>query len=136
MQLRGDLGDLVEVFDVGRLGDLDHDERGVDLVALAQLGEGGGYVNLVQVERRYVDRDGKRAYALGVPGSQLCADGLPDVEVELADKAAAFEHAYVVKGWDDAVGGVVPARERLETDDLAGVEAALGLQVEGELVLR
>ena len=60
---------------------------------------------------------------------------LPDVAIQIRDKAVAFQRRNEGNRRHLGPVGPDPARQRLRPDDQAVHRAALGLQVEGDLVV-
>jgi len=54
---------------------------------------------------------------------------------ELLDQSSVFSDAHELRGWDHTTDRMRPAHERLGTDDRAGVEIELRLEVEMQLLV-
>ena len=106
-----------------------------DTIFLQHSREEFCHINGQNISLGHVDRNRHWTDTLVDPHPDGLAHFLPDILVQLRDIAVAFQYRDEHCGRNDAQYRVVPAHQRLGTDDLAGVQLIPRLQEEGELVL-
>ena len=103
------------------LGDLEHQAAGRQAGGRQRAGDVGDEVGAREVLRGEVD-----VHADVAPVAALRAGLAQDRAVELDDAAGLLGERDEVRRHDEAALGVLPARERLDGDDLAVSSATMG----------
>jgi hypothetical protein len=117
-----------------RLGDLELEQLGVDLVLGEQARDLDRELGVEERARGQVDRD--RELEPGVaPLPDLREGGVEHERGQRRDQAGLLGDRDELAGPDDPELGVVPARERLGADDAARAQVGLRLVVEADLAL-
>ena len=97
--------------------------------------DGGEAVRVAELEGGEVDRD-PQVGAVGhglAPGGGLAGGGFEDPGGHGVDVAGFFGHGDELGGGEQAEGGVLPADEGFDAENLAGAQIGDGLVVEAEL---
>ncbi len=124
---------LAQILHERALGHLQGDELGVDAPALALVDQGIAQIpsmrEVVEVHRQV---EGEPGLLPQMAIAQRLAD---DHLGQLIDEAVVFRQRNEAGRRDEAVLRVLPARQRLHADPLAGAEAHLGLIPGQQLIL-
>ena len=107
------------------LGDLELEQRGLDVVDGQQPRDVDRQRRVEERARRQVDRDGQLV-ALLLPGAALAHGRSQYPAGEGDDEAGLLGDRHELLGAEEAVARVVPAHERLDADDAPLMTSALG----------
>jgi hypothetical protein len=114
------------------LGDLHHQQPRWHLPAGQQATDLVGEGEVQQPPGGHVDRH-RQLVAGPSPVAALLEGGVHDVVGQRTDQPGPFGQGDELAGWDQPVGGVLPAHQRLHAQDLPAVGVDLGLVVQQQL---
>ena len=126
--------DLLGIFGISALGDLQMEELWVDAVFLGQIQEEIRKVGLVHIRPGDVDGNRKGRIALVLPLPKQLAGPLPHELVQLGDKAVFLKQGNKLAGGHEAPLRVNPPHQRLRAAQPAVAGPILGLKIDGKLI--
>ena len=129
------LGHAVRIAHVGGLGDLHLQQAGRQVVGFEKIFKKSHHIDGIHIHAGHVHRAGKGLPAHVQRQTQPFGHMVPDVGVQLGDKAVAFQQRDELSRRDDAPGGMPPADKRLTAHQLAGEHVDLRLHIDTELVV-